>query len=153
MSSNNGRERGDRVKLGHVRRLQTKAGNDWFVGNLGQATKIVILPARRKGDDGEWETVEGQFDVFLEAKTADEIAKDKEYWENRRGNVSNSKPAASGGGLKPLSEAPKDKPAAGQSWRDKSGGLNDEIPFSLLPVALAASAVVGLVCGHLAGIV
>lgn len=152
MSSSNGRERGDRVKLGHVRRLQTKAGNDWFVGNLGPATKIVMLPARRKNDEGEWETVENQFDLFLEAKTEEEIAKDKAYWESRRGNASNSKPAASGGGLKPLDEAPRAKNPPGSSSLHKGGMPADEIPFSWLPI-VAIGATLALLAGRSFGVV
>jgi len=128
-------ERGERVKLGRVKQLTTKAGNAWFVGNMGTTTKIVLLPERRQNDAGEWETVDGSFEVFLQAKTADEIKKDREYWESRRGNASDrgssSSSSSSGGDVrlkKHGAPAGSGKGNAGAP-RNKDGDIDDQIPF------------------------
>ncbi len=137
MGMSDQKDRGERVKLGRVKQLTTKSGGTWFVGNMGGATKIVLLPARRqRDDDGSWETVPDTYEVFLQAKTADEIARDREFWDGKRNGGGNESRESKERGAA-VREAPARRSAAPSATRSSPPAaanghhqtVDDQIPF------------------------
>lgn len=125
-------DRGERVKLGIVRKLTSqKTGRDWFVGNVA-SLKILILPMTQKNDEGRWDVVDGRFEVFLQEMTPKELEERRAYFDGLRNGgggdqrSSSSAPSNSGEGLK------KQGNGSGTGKEDAKSyqrSIDDEIPF------------------------
>lgn len=124
----NDRDNPPRVMLGVLTELESKAGDTYYLGNLG-GLKVQLF--RTKKDPKKW-------GLFLAEKTDDEKAKDREYW-NKRGNGGGSDrrddrrdDRRADDRREERHDAPRgggSKTGRGSSGSYRNEGLDEEIPF------------------------